>query len=376
MKFTSSPPAHLAHIQVLRWLAATLVVLGHAKHEAEVLAGPVPASAWSLVPTALLAGGVDIFFVISGLIMYTVSSQEFGRPGAPVHFMVRRLARIVPAYWLFTAAVVAAGWLVADAADGARPTAHDIVGSLLFIPYRDAQGMLYPLLALGWTLNFEMLFYAVFALGLTLPRRAGLVAIAVVMALLALLGLTQRLDAAPLAFWCQPIVLEFLFGVLLGILRTRGWRLTHGSAWALAWAGFTALAMLGHHGASHPLDPARVLWMGLPALAIGAAAALSAQPARPGPFMHACAAGGDASYALYLSHPFVLKAIVMLWPGWVAHNAGPFVVVAYGACLGLALWFHRVVEKPMTRSLATLLTRANAATREPLPRRKAGGSAR
>lgn len=367
--------APLWRVQVLRFVAATLVVLGHSRHEAGKSPAASEASWWDHVPTALFAGGVDIFFVISGFIMFTIAAREFGQPGASVKFLLRRLTRIVPAYWLFTLAMVAAAWLLGGKVNGTPPGLGEILASLLFLPHFDAQGALYPVLMLGWTLNFEMLFYALFALGLRLPRPRGLALVVALVGGLALAGTLWRPQAAPWAFWCQSIVLEFLFGVLLGWLRERGWRLGRTGAWTLALAGFTLLAVFGYRGASEPLDPARVPWMGLPALALCAAATLRPNGGGQGRLARAAAAAGDASYALYLSHPFVLGAVGVAWKSTGSPWPDLFVLLAYGACLGFALAFYRGLERPMTRLLNARLGMATALRTAPaLPAAK--GAAR
>ncbi|NML17774.1 acyltransferase family protein [Azohydromonas caseinilytica] len=371
----NSPAEVLTRVQVLRFVAATLVVLGHARHEATKALGIEGTTPWSFAPTALFAGGVDIFFVISGFIMFTISAHEFGRGGASARFLVRRLTRIVPAYWLFTLLMAVVAWGLSHKVNGTPPGPGEILASLLFLPHHDAQGTLYPVLMLGWTLNFEMLFYAVFALGLCLPRPAGLALIAALVGTLALVGWMWPLQAAPFAFWAQPIVLEFLFGVLLGWLRQRGWRLPGGAGWLLVLAGFAALILVGHFGASEPLDPARVLWMGLPALAICAAATLVPQDPHPGRWERAGAAAGDASYALYLSHPFVLGAVGVAWRLGGPQVPEAFVLVAYAACVAVALLFYRAVERPMTRVLNARLGVGRGA-RDPLSLSTAKGVAR
>jgi peptidoglycan/LPS O-acetylase OafA/YrhL len=346
-----SPAEVLQRVQALRLVAATLVVLGHAKHEALNVLGLGSAASWSLAPAALFAGGVDIFFVISGFIMFTISGHEFGRPGAPSRFLLRRLTRIVPAYWLFTAAMAAVAWLLSERVQSVPPGAWQLLASLLFLPHFNGQGQLYPVLTLGWTLNFEMLFYVLFAFGLCLPRRAGLPTVVTLVMALALVGAWHRPEEAPFAFWCHPVVLEFLFGILLARVRARGLRWSPGLGASVALAGFVLLYVLGPRGAAEPLAPQRVLWMGLPALAICAAAVLVPERAVHSAWQRALAAGGDASYALYLSHPFVLGALGVVWPLWGPRQAGLYILMAYLACVTAALAFHRAIERPMTRAL-------------------------
>ena len=65
---------------------------------------PSPCSSGTLDSMSIkfLAAGVDLFFVISGFIMVVSCWPEFGKPYAPRRFIVRRLVRIVPLYWLAT----------------------------------------------------------------------------------------------------------------------------------------------------------------------------------------------------------------------------------------------------------------------------------
>ena len=114
--------------------------------------------------------GVAAFFVVSGFVMVYAHGRDFGEPGAPARFMLRRIGRIAPFYW-----VVTLGYAAKLAVDGAPPSVADVARSLLFIPYGEA-GDLYgrPVLGQGWTLDFEMIFYLVFAAALSWRRGAAL----------------------------------------------------------------------------------------------------------------------------------------------------------------------------------------------------------
>src|SRR5512146_2076335 len=95
----------LRSIQILRALAACLVVIGHCLHEtAEIAArnGRLPLRI-DLIDWGI---GVDIFFVISGFIMIYTTADLFGQPGAMRTFLTRRIIRIVPLYWLMTAGLI------------------------------------------------------------------------------------------------------------------------------------------------------------------------------------------------------------------------------------------------------------------------------
>ena len=78
----------LTSVQLLRFIAAFLVVLTHTLGEYE----------WS---RPFGSFGVDIFFVISGFIIYVITDKDFE------YFLRKRLIRIVPMYWVFTLGVAA-----------------------------------------------------------------------------------------------------------------------------------------------------------------------------------------------------------------------------------------------------------------------------
>src|SRR5918994_6175272 len=90
------PPAvpRLILVQALRGLAALSIAMLHALHEAELLAGAA-GLAFAAPARVPWAAGVDLFFVISGLIMVHASAGLFGRAGARRVFLARRIARIV-----------------------------------------------------------------------------------------------------------------------------------------------------------------------------------------------------------------------------------------------------------------------------------------
>jgi exopolysaccharide production protein ExoZ len=102
------------------------------------------------------AAGVDVFFVISGFIMATITNA---RVITPFEFLRDRLVRIAPAYWIVTLFLV----LLAAAVPLSFPTftapAYHLLFSLAFIPHTDPLGGSFPVLVPSWTLNYEMFFY-------------------------------------------------------------------------------------------------------------------------------------------------------------------------------------------------------------------------
>lgn len=338
--------SQLYGIQVLRAFAAFMVAVHHVQPDAMLLG---QRSGASFQPSYILPwmAGVDIFFVVSGFIMVHASEGLFGKRDASRLFLTRRLIRIVPLYWSATTLFLLAGLMLPGALNSAPPDAAQIIGSYLFWPMRSATGLVQPIYSLGWTLNYEMLFYALFGLALALPRAAVVPAVT---AMLIVLVATEALSGPlplPFGFWGQPIVLEFAAGMGLALLRRRGFRLRAEARWsgvALAIAILLLAAQLP--GGDAPW--ASFALRGSAAVLLVAAASSGSGNSAPSALVRGLAHLGDASYALYLVHPFVIRGLRELFirvaPGW----PGLFVVVALLAALVASVTVYRHFERPIT----------------------------
>ena len=346
----------ITNLQGLRALAASMVVVFHAQGEVAALAAR---TGTPFAPSALLPwdAGVDIFFVISGFIIVHAAAPLYGVAGGRKRFLAHRIARVVPLYWLVTAAYLALALalpgLLSGEAGADRLDPGYVAASFLFWPMARADGTPVPLFGLGWTLNCEMFFYLLFAVGLGWGRRP---AIAWLLAALGLLAAARALDPAmPLAFWTSPILLEFALGALLAVARGGGLRLDRFGRLVLFGAGLVILARV-----PVPDLPLRPFFYGLPAALLVASAALGRGDGQPAEslFGRALTALGDASYALYLTHPFVLRAgreallrfgLAPSLDAWAS-----LLVLVLAACLA-SLAVYRLIEKPLTLRARALL---------------------
>ncbi|MDQ6703410.1 MAG: acyltransferase [Pseudomonadota bacterium] len=334
------------NVQALRALAAYGVVLHHMIFSLN----PHVGAARFDIDFHMGATGVDVFFVISGFIMAETTHR---RSMSPAEFIQHRLARIVPVYWLLTVltvTVAAAGFsLFGHSAISARA----IVRALLFIPDIDAAGrVIAPILFVGWTLNYEMLFYALFALCLFIPR-SGLRLWAVCGAVVALwlAGLLEPGNPY-LAYWSKSIILEFALGVAV-------WRISQASPAPPAAAAIIAAAAI--MGLALPdLIPDGFLLRHKVLILAPAAAALvytvvSLETARISVGDGALRLQGDASYSLYLLHPFVLLAIgkLAIMSRLNTTTAGLCVTLMcmFSGAVIAATAFHLIVERPLTRRI-------------------------
>lgn len=339
-----APTRALALIQVLRALAALSVVVHHASYDAGKLQG---AEAFPLGRMFPWMAGVDVFFVISGFIMVHASRRSFGVPGEWRGFVRHRLARIVPLYWLTTTAFLVIAVMRPSVIHSETGGLDATVASYLFIPFARPDGLVQPLFSLGWTLNHEMFFYAAFAAVLALPLGRAVAVAAAGLAALVLAGRLVELPL-PLSFWARPIVLEFVGGMAIGLVHARRVRLTRTQAVAAALLGCAILAA----------DPLlrlvpELLSHGVPAILIVGAAALGPAPAS-GPLIRLWSRLGDASYALYLTHPFVVRALGVAFASSGMSGMGAawlFTGIALAMAIAVAIAVHHGVERPMTRAL-------------------------
>jgi exopolysaccharide production protein ExoZ len=283
----------LISVQALRALAAWVVVCHHFM---QIFFDFHPSGPLGRFFTEKGAVGVDIFFVISGLVIY-LSTVDKDIPVS--RFMINRIIRIVPAYWLYTLVM---GLLVVVASP---LLPHQVVDwqsfllSLLFIPSENPGGYgLYPTLNVGWTLNYEMLFYVLFSMVFLFQQRLRPLIIAA-----ALFAFTDVLGRSGLIsrFYGNDIVYEFLLGIGIGILYRRGW--IRERLWLPLVAIGCALLTIKN------LAPdVRIVNWGLPS-AIIVVACISLEPYLRGSRLLKTL--GDCSYSVYLLH------VLVLYGGWL-----------------------------------------------------------
>ena len=326
-------------IQLLRGVAATAVVISHVQWDlTNHLSLP------TALPEQLSLGnaGVDLFFVISGFVMVYSSEDLFGRPGAMREFLVRRVARIVPLYWLVTtlmlAYVLLRGFGPSDASPGLA------VSSYLFIPFQRPSGEMGPLYGVGWTLNYEMFFYCLFALALLARRGIAVAALTAFYLAIALFHVMSGGLPLPFGYWSDPLILEFTVGMLLALAYQSGFRLPVLGAALLLAAAIASFAVSFTPWFSGL--PRWIVW-GIPSAFTVAALTFSSSPLR----LAGVGRWGDASYALYLTHPMVIAAArIAAQHGYLPPLKMPWLYLGgiVIASIVLSVVVYERIERPMT----------------------------
>ncbi|MBI3704408.1 MAG: acyltransferase [Rhizobiales bacterium] len=339
----------LRSIQILRALAAGLVVFGHSLHETQYVA----AKTAQLPLTASLLDwgiGVDIFFVVSGFIMVYTSTEFFGQPNAARVFLMRRIVRVVPLYWLITAGLILVYFIAPRALNVPIEGWRSIVESFLFIPGMRANGEMRPIMALGWTLNYEMFFYVVFACCLLLPLKRAMVCLIAFFVSISIFGAIVTMPTKALTFWTDSIVLEFIFGASIAFACRAKLNLSLGAALCLISAGVVLSIALGPLWDVDQFLP-RFIAGGLPAAILVAGAAFGPRLAASW-LVSPLVLLGDASYSLYLTHPFVIRPLRNVWMAFgTSLPLGLYVIVCALAAIAAAIIIYQVIEKPMTNAL-------------------------
>jgi peptidoglycan/LPS O-acetylase OafA/YrhL len=196
-----------------------------------------------------------------------------------------------------------------------------------------------------------------------LPLRRGIIWLSSFFVAITIFGSMNTLPSTVLAFWTNSIILEFLFGILIGLTLRSGWSLSPRAALMLTATAFSLAIALGPLWGWNQVLP-RFLSAGLPAAFLVAAAAW-------GPSLRATwlvtplVIVGDASYSLYLTHPFVIRPLRSIW---IAVSGGSlplglYVVVCFLAATIAAIMINQLIEKPLTNALqrrASSLSRPRA----------------
>jgi exopolysaccharide production protein ExoZ len=218
-------------------------------------------------------------------------------------------------------------WVHVHNHGGSYPSVRYILDSMLLNPASNA----FPILSPGWTLGFEMAFYLLFAAALSL-RVSPVRFITPILIAVAIFGFF-RSDRWPMLI--SPLMLEFLFGLLLGAAVRRGYRPGLLSAIGLGVAGMAFLVFI-------PLSSfpgSRTIEWGIAAFFVVQAATMIEKAPKVMLMV------GDASYSLYLSHFFIVASLSRFLGGLPESMV---VAIGLAVSIGAALLLYRFIEYPFT----------------------------
>jgi exopolysaccharide production protein ExoZ len=337
----------LLSVQRMRGLAVLMVLVVHVEDIAMKLPGWV--GEHSVYATRLGYSAPDMFFVISGFIMsYITFTTRF----EPRRWLLSRFFRIFPMYMFFTGLVMML-WLYNPSMTmgSGEHDWHSVMLSMLMLPQADL-----PLLFVGWTVEHEIVFYTtVFLVARFLPIQ-WLFAVMLTLSALSICKWALHTQGH-IQFWDFHIFSLYTLQFTMGALLYRFWDKAAVLGWKIPLvlcALFLSIGMAyADSGMINEEKLIRVLAFGGGyAMLLLAVLNQEKQQRTAGrqwinrDWMVLC---GDASYSIYLCHPFVLAILGKLFVhlhlsmtmNWVA------VFFAGGLCIGIGLMSHTLLEKPM-----------------------------
>ncbi len=331
----SHPSGNLTSIQLLRAVAAMSVVFFHMETTPQ-----------------LGIFGVDIFFVISGFVMAMVTS---GNPSAG-GFLLNRIIRIVPLYWILTTALAVVVLAAPNLILSTTFNLTNFLKSLFFIPYFKESGLLQPFLFVGWTLNYEMLFYACMTVGLLASKRWHVqITITLLTTLFVVFGCFGS-NAVLTEFFGNLKIFEFVIGIAAYYI-CRGTTANQTHPALLVAIGVISLVVMAYLEVAWPeIDD--LFRFGVPSFFLVVAAVRLEPHARSRQLRWIATRIGDSSYAIYLSHAYVIAIMlrVLLKQGeWLRSHYFLAVLIAMAGSAIVGRLIYLGIDKPLHRHLKTLV---------------------
>lgn len=319
----------ITNIQILRAFAAIIVVLVHAQDW--VVKNNFSYENYEYLTFNIRYWGnfgVDLFFVISGYIMFMINSKKHR---SPIEFLINRIQRIVPIYWLLTFVLFTLYITLPSLFRVSGYSLEHVVTSLLFVSH--FFGYEVPALYVGWTLEYELFFYLIFALTLFIKIKD----------IYRLLILTLIFISAIYVNWYSSIAIEFLYGGVIFILFDR-LQCLKGYQNNFFWVPLI-LAMIFVIYHAHIDQTERYIYWGIPSAIILCSAILI-----PNINIKLLIELGNASYSIYLVQVFGLPMMTKILIKITPDMPGIFVFISISIfSILLGYIFYQLIEKNINR---------------------------
>ena len=294
---------------------------------------------------------MDMFFVLSGYIVNVIAKKNDG----PAVFFWHRLARIVPLYWIFTISLFLFSIKYSSYLDSGESDYTGLIKSLLFIPYQKGESNITPILGVGWTLNFEMLFYVAVAISLKFTRQIGYKFVVVVLISL-FYWLVSDGCGVYSDFYKYEYLMEFLVGLyVVPFLINISSEVVCSTK--IKWAFIFLLCFIMVLFDLIDTELSRFIAYGVPAALLCAVFAHFGNEIKDGFISKIFISVGDSSYSLYITHVFViefyrkivfkhifLQEFVSLIP----------LVVTFISCIVVSITVHQFLDSPIQKRLRSI----------------------
>lgn len=335
-------------IQMLRGIMAIIVVLHH-----------ITASSAFYLNQNWLKGifsigwvGVDFFFVLSGFIMVYAHKEDYINRTNIATFFKKRFLRIYPIYWII--ALIALCLMLITHKLSLSTDYGYILKSFLLIPDTKA-----PFLIVAWSLTFECFFYLVFGIGIYFGEKVMKYFFLTWMVII----IVSHFIGLHISNWFifNNFILEFIFGCIVGYLFVFKKYTDNPKPTTLIWLGCIILVSMwvvclnSDFGSKQSIESRLIYGLSASLIILGLATIdIQTKIKIPVSFLLL----GNASYVLYLIHPIILAIVYKASTSFIKHYNTLvlfFGFLVFLMCLAVGVFFHLVIEKPLTRKLNHLL---------------------
>lgn len=321
-------------LQALRFIAAFAIVIYHATRQFGLRSDSHHLNTIYSILQTKLEFGVDIFFVISGYVIYS-SYQR--RKKSSLEFIADRIIRIAPMYWITTMMFVIILSINFSLYPISDLSFFSIIKSLMFIPAYNLEGIYLPVHSVGWSLNIEMMFYAVFAFAIAVNPNNVKVIVFPAIILIYLTG--NNLES--LSFYHNVMVFEFLTGCCIAMINVDTLRFISKRTFISAIILICCIVSLIYGNAQ-----LRLLYWGIPSFFIVLLCVSFDHKIKVSDWLMTL---GAASYSLYLIHRIVIT--LTLWAFGRDNYSIIAALISSLLSIPVSVLLYSMLEKPISTML-------------------------
>lgn len=293
--------------------------------------------------------GVDIFFVLSGFVMALLMRNG----QSPTIFAINRVTRIIPLYWILTTGVLVIAAFRPDLLDLTTSNISNYIKSILFIPHFKNNGNLYPMLSVGWSLNYEMFFYFCIWISIIFAKNLYISITSSILLISYLIFGNYSENSVLQSFFGNSRVFEFLFGIFaFNLYKSK--LMPKCNALTSIFIAASSFGLMAYLELANYENLAHVLKFGLPSiiLILALVGLEETDFIKKNSLANLISIVGDASFAIYLSHYYIISGIRKIgFPklNIINPNKQLEVITILFTCTLAGLILYVLVDKPLSK---------------------------
>jgi len=301
--------------------------------------------------------GLDIFFIISGFVITMIINKGT----KPKIFILSRISRIVPLYWILTTFLLVLTILTPELLNSTTFNLTYYFKSIFFIPYYNQNNILEPMLIQGWTLNYEIFFYFCVFISIIISRKNLITTLVLfILFFIYFKYFFKESSSAFKIFFSTTLIFEFLLGVIAFYIFKFYQNIKIIPVVPIVAAIVSYITMIYYEVETIELNKdLRIYFYGFPSLVLVLSLCFLEKFFSNNNCMKILLNIGHASYSIYLSHIFIIvflkiinaKFIFFIFPDLINHLLTIFI------CLILGRLVYIFIDKPINDILKKKLNK-------------------